>query len=52
MRGGPILVNTAHGALIDELALATALKDGKLRGAALDVQVSNCPANTVLPLIA
>ena len=37
MRDGAILVNTARGAVIDELAMIDALRSGKLGHAALDV---------------
>lgn len=37
MQRRPIIVNTARGALIDELALERALDEGLIRGAALDV---------------
>ncbi len=40
MKNNAILVNTARGGIVDESALVTALRDGKIGGAALDVYAS------------
>jgi D-3-phosphoglycerate dehydrogenase len=37
MKKGAAIINTARGGLIDEEALYSALREGKLSGAALDV---------------
>jgi C-terminal binding protein len=46
MRPGAFLVNTARGGLVDEAALAMALKDNRIRAAAVDVH-ENEPYNII-----
>ncbi len=48
IKPGARIVNVAHGSMIDEIALAAALKSGRIAGAALDVFAAEPPTDSPL----
>ncbi|MFN8449775.1 MAG: NAD(P)-dependent oxidoreductase [Anaerolineae bacterium] len=48
MKPGARLINTAHGSVLDEAAVAAAVKDGKLAGVGVDVYGEEPPYNSPL----
>ena len=62
MKPGAVLINTARGGIVDEFAVAQALRAGKLGGAALDVfdvepvparaEFADCPNLLLTPHVA